>query len=58
MGGRFAVATEGSLSFLSRDNPFTSDRARRELGWHPTVAPTNGVPAAFRWWLENKEGAT
>jgi nucleoside-diphosphate-sugar epimerase len=58
MGGKFAVATEGSLSFLSRDNPFTSERARRELGWAPAVRPDVGVPAAFGWWRQNKRGAT
>ena len=58
LGGRFAVATEGSLTFLSRDNPFSSDRARRELGWSPTMTPEIGIPAAFRWWKENKKGAT
>ena len=49
LGGKFAVAAEGSLSFLSRDNPFTSDRARSELGWSPTVRPEVGVPDAFRF---------
>lgn len=58
MGGKFAVATEGSLSFLSRDNPFTSERARRELGWAPAVRPEQGIPDSFRWWRENKKGAT
>lgn len=52
LGGKFAVATEGSLSFMSRDNPFTSERARRELGWNPSVRPEDGVPEAFRWWKE------
>jgi nucleoside-diphosphate-sugar epimerase len=47
LGGRFALATEGSLSFMSRDNPFTSDRAKRELGWNPSVRPEVGIPAAF-----------
>jgi nucleoside-diphosphate-sugar epimerase len=47
LGGRFAVATEGSLSFMSRDNPFTSERARRELGWSPSVSPEVGIPSAF-----------
>ena len=55
LGGKFAVATEGSLSFLTRDNPFTSDRARRELGWAPTVRPEVGIPAAFRWWAEHRD---
>ena len=52
LGGKFAVASEGSLSFMSRDNPFTSDRAKTELGWNPSVRPEEGVPAAFRWWKE------
>jgi len=42
-----------SVDFLSRDNPFTSERARRELGWNPAVHPSDGVPAAFRWYSES-----
>lgn len=57
LGGKFAVASEGSLSFMSRDNPFTSDRAKRELGWNPSVRPEVGIPAAFRWWASRAEGA-
>src|SRR5207249_1904071 len=34
-GGRLRVVSDASLSFLTRDNPFTSDRARLELGWAP-----------------------
>jgi nucleoside-diphosphate-sugar epimerase len=52
LGGKFAVASEGSLSFMSRDNPFTSERARQELGWNPSVRPEIGIPEAFRWWKE------
>lgn len=37
------------VDFFSRDNPFSSDLARRELGWSPTVRPEQGVPAAFAW---------
>ena len=36
-----------SVDFLTRDNPFTSERARRELGWTPTVTHEVGVPEAF-----------
>ena len=54
LGGKFAVASEGSLSFMSRDNPFTSDRAKIELGWKPSVRPEVGIPAAFRWWRESR----
>lgn len=50
VGSRFNTVTSASLHFLSRDNPFTSDRARRELAWDPPVRPEQGVPDAFRWW--------
>lgn len=49
-GGRFNVVGSASLDFVTRDNPFSSERARRELGWAPAVLPQEGVPAAFRWW--------
>jgi 2-alkyl-3-oxoalkanoate reductase len=55
LGGKFAVALEGSLSFMSRDNPFTSDRAKMELGWNPSVRPEVGIPAAFRWWQASQK---
>jgi nucleoside-diphosphate-sugar epimerase len=52
--GRLSVVSNVSIDFVSRSNPFTSDRARYELGWSPTVRPTDGVPAAFRWWEKTK----
>lgn len=42
-----------SVDFLARDNPFTSERARRELGWDPSVRPEEGVVSAFRWYAES-----
>ncbi|HEU4586035.1 MAG TPA: NAD-dependent epimerase/dehydratase family protein [Gemmatimonadaceae bacterium] len=51
--GAMAAQSSGTLDFLSRDNPFTSERARRELGWSPPVRPEIGVPDAFRWWKEH-----
>jgi nucleoside-diphosphate-sugar epimerase len=50
VGNRFTAVTAASLDFVARDNPFTSERARRELGWSPPVRPEDGVPEAFRWW--------
>ncbi|MFL5620182.1 MAG: NAD-dependent epimerase/dehydratase family protein [Gemmatimonadaceae bacterium] len=50
VGNRFKAMTSASLDFLARDNPFSSDLARRELGWDPTVKPETGIPEAFRWW--------
>src|SRR4051812_34179393 len=49
-GSRFNGVGSATLDFISRDNPFTSDRARRELGWAPSVRPEEGVPDAFHWW--------
>lgn len=40
----------GTVSFMSRDNPFSSERAKRELGWAPPVRPEQGIPEAFAWW--------
>ncbi len=53
VGSRFNAVTAASLDFLSRDNPFSSERARRELGWDPPVRPEVGVPEAFRWWASH-----
>jgi nucleoside-diphosphate-sugar epimerase len=52
-GGMNVVAT-ASLDFMSRDNPFNSDRARRELGWAPAHRPDAAIPEAFRWWRDNR----
>ncbi len=48
--GRFNVLSNASLSMFTESNPFTSERARRELGWSPMVRPDESVPDAFRWW--------
>ena len=53
-GGRFNVISNASLGMLTKDNPFASERARRELGWSPTVRPEQGVPEAFRWWMTHR----
>jgi len=52
--GRASVINTDSISMVTRDNPFTSDRARRELGWSPRVRPEVGVPEAFRWWRDHR----
>ena len=50
LGNQFKEMMTSSLDFLARDNPFSSDLARRELGWDPPVRPETGIPEAFRWW--------
>ena len=53
VGSRFSAATSSSLDFMTRNNPFTSERARRELGWAPPMRPDVGIPDAFHWWLSH-----
>lgn len=53
-GPAMAAHAASSLDFLTRDNPFTSERARRELGWSPPVPPARGIPEAFEWWARHR----
>ena len=48
------ILQHASLNFVSRDNPFSSARAERELGWSPVVAPADAIPDAFRWWARER----
>jgi nucleoside-diphosphate-sugar epimerase len=48
--GELARHATGTLNMLTKDNPFTSDRARNELGWTPTTVPDIGLTEAFRFW--------
>jgi dihydroflavonol-4-reductase len=57
-GGKFSLLSTSAIDFIAEDNPFSSDRAKRELGWSPAVRPEQSVPDAFRWWRENEKGAT
>ncbi|HJU66070.1 MAG TPA: hypothetical protein VJ596_10355, partial [Gemmatimonadaceae bacterium] len=54
VGKGLAAHAASTLNFISRDNPFSSERARAELGWSPPVTPDVGIPEAFRWWKENR----
>lgn len=53
--GRSGLLSMSAIDFLATDNPFSSERAKRELGWNPVVRPEVGVAEAFRWWLEHRE---
>ena len=46
-GPSAALMARASLDFVTRDNPFSSDLAKRELGWRPEVTHEVGVPEAF-----------
>lgn len=55
VGGRpLARMARGTADFVMRDNPFSSDLARRELGWNPPVHPEEGLPDAYRWWRDQR----
>ena len=48
------VSSSSSIDFLTKDNPFTSRRARTELGWDPPMRPETGIPEAFQWWKTHR----
>ena len=48
-GSRMQAVSFSAVDFLGRNNPFTSQRARAELGWDPQVRPEFGVADAFAW---------
>lgn len=52
--GTMAEQLPGIVSTFTRNNPFTSERARRMLGWSPTMRPEVGIPEAFAWWREHR----
>jgi len=49
-----SLVSSSAIDFVSQDNPFSSERARKELGWRPSMPPEIGVPDAFRWWNESR----
>lgn len=55
--GDLARHARGTFDMLTRDNPFTSKRARDVLGWDPSVPPEVGLTEAFRWWNRHHSAA-
>jgi nucleoside-diphosphate-sugar epimerase len=55
--GHLGPHLDGLFQLLTRDNPFSSERARAELGWAPRVAHDRAVPEAFRWWKQRHGSA-
>jgi nucleoside-diphosphate-sugar epimerase len=49
-----AAHVPGVLDMLTRDNPFTSERARVELGWLPQSQPKVLLADAFHWWQRSR----
>ena len=57
-GGKYSLVSNSAIDFIAEDNPFSSEKAKRELGWRPQVRPETGIPDAFRWWADKEKGAT
>jgi nucleoside-diphosphate-sugar epimerase len=55
--GHLGPHLEGLFQLLTRDNPFSSARAKAELGWTPRISHAQAVPEAFRWWKEHHGSA-
>lgn len=47
--------TRYAVWLMGRRSYFSADKARRELGWKPTVTYEVGVPRTIAWYLENVE---
>ncbi len=43
-----------AVRFLSNANPYTSERALRELNWQPTTAPLDAVPRSIDWFMRSR----
>jgi len=43
------MVTRYAVWLMGRDTFFSADKARRELGWQPTVTYAEGIPATVRW---------
>lgn len=57
--GDLARHARGTLEMLTRDNPFTSERARSELGWAPALPPDLGLTEALAsWWSARGSGGS
>lgn len=44
------------VAFIGRPNPFVADRARRELGWSPSVRPPEAIRRAADWYRRERDG--
>jgi nucleoside-diphosphate-sugar epimerase len=49
-----ALLNATSLDFLLQDNPFSSERAQRELGWTSAVDPPAAVAEAFAYYMSTR----
>ncbi len=53
--GRYTGLGSSSGRFMARENPYSSGRAERELGWTPSTAPHEALRRTVRWFVEQRE---
>jgi len=51
---RYAGFGAPAVRFLTNNNPYTSQRARTELGWTPTTSPVAAIQRSVRWFNESR----
>ncbi|RMF85031.1 MAG: NAD-dependent epimerase/dehydratase family protein [Planctomycetota bacterium] len=50
--------TRYAVWLMGRRSYFSAEKARRELGWKPTVTYEEGVPRTVQWYLDQQRGGT
>ncbi len=48
---RYAPSPASGVRFMARDNPYTSEKAERELGWRPSTPPREALRRTVRWFV-------
>ena len=51
--GKYMGVGSSSGHFMSRENPYTSEKAVRELGWTPQTPPAVALQRSVEWFLGN-----
>jgi nucleoside-diphosphate-sugar epimerase len=47
--GKYPRMGGAAARFLAAENPYTSERARQELKWNPSVPPHEAIMRSVRW---------
>jgi len=47
---------KAAVQFLSSENPYVSDKARRELGWQPVLPPALAAERTGAWFAQKQQG--
>jgi nucleoside-diphosphate-sugar epimerase len=52
--GRYAGIGSSGGRFMARENPYTSAKAGRELGWRPSTPPREGLRRTVEWFVAQR----